>query len=385
MKRRQGWLASFMEDARDTLPGLAETGGEVAVKALTPQGTDPLFADELAFVGGQAARYIAAKGVQYLDYHKQFVLRVAKAPEPSMTPIYFVYGLPIEHGVPEAKHLVVAPRVFFSGRAADFYASTMAMYDMRYGGAAVNIDSMEASDPGAPVDPVTRRAWNQWIADKASNPRGDEDVFKKVVCGRYHLAEYPPGKFIAWAPVVTPMGPRVGMLTENHPCSEEDPPMVFNTDREALEEFARRKLEAPVGPDYLPMAAASELSTNKDGQVERSVRKPFVWPGEPVTIQFSRRMPPLEDRRVLKPKWYVSRDDHNNKVYAWQKTPLGQVSFAKIQQEDGKWQTATWPNVQACLQHMGALGMVAVEHPTLAATPEGLSKEAPVAVAGLEI
>lgn len=358
-----GFFSRFKTGAMRSLPDLAGTAVEVGAEELMrAHGMSPIEAKEVALM----ARVAVQSGIAAMRSpgEEAAILRVAQAPDPSVSPCWFVYAMPVRSHRVEPSVLAVAPRIWLSGQQAATYAQNVAYEDMGLARQPQLITQDEAIIAGQD-DQVTRLAWEVWRQQRKENSR---PVAANVVYGSYVLGELPDGSVIAWAPVLSRHGIRAGTLSHSYVISLEDPPQVFKNAAEARREMRERDLVDPLDFLYLPPSLAAELRVGEMGEMQRIAPRPVVWPGDPVGAKVDRRFAPEPDAVLLRPDWYVSRGD-DGKVRAWRPVSDGQVSFARIRDRDGQWKTARWESVDQCLKDLGAVGEFAQEHPTLVVTP----------------
>ena len=368
---------TWWERVRTGLPRMAEGVVEVgAEKVLEGHGMGAVEATEIV-----SALTVAAKAtVQSLraspTQDDQAVLRLISAPDPTVTPSFIVFAVPVRQHHVEDAVLAVTPRLWLSAQAAWIYAEHLACQDMGIKAPPKLILAEESLPPADYADASARTAWAAWCQRRQENPR---PLGATVPFGAYGLAEL-RGGVIAWRPVLTPQGLRLGVLGADDPCSLAAPPKLFASADEVRQELGGRHLPPPLDLFYLPRTLAAELRPNDQGALVRTQAVPHLWPGDPTPVKAVRRPTASSDPIFLHPDWYVSRD-RGGGAWAWRPVGGHAVSFARIRDRDGQWKTAHWASVTACLAHMGTLGQFAQEHPTLTVVP-AKSLEAPRSALG---
>ena len=362
------WLARFGSNVKRNLPSIAGDLVEVGIQAgARSYGLDDIASKEIAYVVGMVAKtaVTSAMEVQPSSPDQHAVLRIAKSPDPSVTPCWFVYAMPVKDHRVESRVTAVAPRVWTSPQMAWLYAEHVANAEM---GFRVRPDLLVGDEPVVEggADPLTEIAWEQWMRERKDDPR---PVAKNVIFGSYVIGELPQGGFVAWAPVLTQRGVRVGTMTRRWALSLEDPPQVFETEERAIDELRSRNIQDPIDVVFLPNSLATELQIGESGELNRVASKPNIWPSDPILVKPERRLPPGPDPSYLRPDWYVSKDT-NDRVWAWRMVGEDHVSFARLRRPDGTWATATWPSVDQCLKDLGSIGAFGQEHPTLVVAPQ---------------
>lgn len=367
------WFSRFKSGLRRDLPNLAgdivQIGTETMLEA---HGAGSFEAQEIATVVSVAVKDAVA-AIQLPNKNREktdaTILRLASPPDPSVSPCWFVYAMPVRQHRVEESVLDVAPRVWLAPQAAWIYAEHVAHVDMGLKKPPMLILADESVVEAADDDHLTRVAWEEWRHTRKSNPRL---VGEGVPFGSYVLGELPQGGLVAWRPMLTPRGVRLGTLSEENNCNLDLPPQVFTSENEARKTILERKLSAPVDVLYLPRSLAAEIRADELGELVRDKPRPRIWPGDPVPVVIERRLDRDPDSVLLRPDWYVSRYDGG--ALAWRPVGDGQVSFARVRRPDGTWGTAVWPSTSKCLKDLGKIGEFAQEHPTMVVTPSPAPK-----------
>lgn len=359
-------LSRFKKYAQRDLPevagGIIEVGTE---RVLEAHGLSNIEAKQLAIVAATAVRDAIAAGQSALEDRQTatVIVRVASPPDLAITPCHFVYALPVRQRHVQDEVAAVAPRLWLSSQAAWIYAERASQDDMGLKGQPTLV---LADDPVVDGNnQVDRIAWERFRHEHKVNGRR---IAGDVPFGTYVLGEMPQCGVIAWKPMLTPHGMRIGTLGGEVDCALQSPPLVFTSENEAKKELGRRNLRARTDLLYLPPSLKAELQPDEDGQIVRVEREPRILPGDAMKVKPERRLSADPDPVLLRPDWYVSRDDRGG-VWAWRSAGDGQVSFARIRDRDGQWKTARWSSASQCLQHLGALGQFGQEHPTLIVAP----------------
>ena len=361
MSANRTWWDRVKTGLPQVAEGVVEVGAE---KVLEGHGLGAVEATEIVSALTVAAKATVKSLRAAPTQNDQAVLRLIAAPDPSVTPCFVVFALPVRQHHVEDAVLAVAPRLWLSAQAAWIYAEHLACQDMGIK-APPKLILAEGSLPRPDhADESARSAWAEWCRRRQADLR---PLGAAVPFGAYALAEQ-GGGVIAWRPVLTPSGLRLGVLAADQACSLETPPRVFASADAVREELAARHLPSPLDLFYLPRALATELQPNDQGVLIRARAVPPLWPGDPTPVRPVSRPHPTEPPVFLHPDWYVSRD-RGGGAWAWRRVAPNEVSFARIRDRDGQWKTAHWASVSACLKHLGSLGQFGQEHPTLSVVP----------------
>lgn len=376
------WLRRFGRQLRregpEAVGGIIQIGAEEVLKA---HGLGSLEAHGAAFAASLIAKGIADGVHETRQRDDDVVFRLAAVPDLSVTPSWFVYAMPVRQHEAQEDVLAVAPRLWLSAQAAWIYAEHIAYEDMALKAPPSLISSDESMVEGGD-DKLARLAWERWRQEQKTV--GTKLASAEVPFGPYVLGKLPQGGMVAWKSVLTSRGVRAGVLSVDGDCSLDAPPQVFGTKAESLKKMREQGILKPHDVIFLPPSLAAELRVDDLGNLERVKPAARVWPGDPVQVKPERRLGADSDPVLLRPDWYISRDDRGG-VWAWRPVGQGQVSFARVHNHDGEWRTAKWSSVSQCLKHLGALGQFGQEHPALVVAPSMAPSLAPKASHDLSV
>jgi hypothetical protein len=363
------FFGKFTRGVKEELPELAGDVVQVGAEGLAQlHGMGPIEAKEVGAIARFGFKGIAAWTNRHADAgskdEEEAILRVVRSPDPTVTPCWFVYAMPVRNGRVEDDVLAVAPRIWLSSQQASLYAENVAFEDMGLA-RTPRLISQDVSFADETADPLTATAWERWRQERKNDAR---PIAPNVVYGPFVLGDLKEGGVVAWTPVLSRHGVRVGTLTDAYTISVDDTPKVFENDAAAREEMERRGIVDPLDFKYMPPSLEAELKVDEHGGLRRIRPHPLVWPGDPVKANVDRRFAPDPDPVLLRPDWYASTDT-DGMVWAWRPVAEGQVSFARVQDADGRWKTARWGSIEQCLRDLGDVGEFAQVHPTLVVTP----------------
>ncbi len=356
------WKDFVKQGFRNHLPGLVQsTVGLGTEFTLEAHGVSPELASEVSVIAAMATKQVTDR-VQSA-YDKATVLRVAIAPDKSVTPCWFVYAMPVENKRVQAAVQAVAPRIWLSEQTALLYAEHAAWSDMGLKRPALVMADKPAT--GELYGGLDHLAWD---SRRHLGMSYESIAQKPVPFGPYVLGELPSGEVIAWRPVLTPQGVRVGTLSVTHDCDVSDAPLTFSSITAAKRVLNVRKLPKPIDVVVLPASLEAELQLDELNGLIRVSAQPRIWPGDPLTIipDPKRNLDP--DPVLLHPDWYVSQGEDGS-AWAWRPVGLNQVQFARTYGQDGIVGDAKWPSVGRCLRDLGRIGQFGQEHPTLSFSP----------------
>ena len=360
------WLRRFgrqlRREGQEAIGGFIQIGAEEVLKA---HGVGSLEAQGTAFAASLIVKSVADSIHEPKQRDGNAVFRVAPVPDLSLTPSWFVYAMPVKQHEAQEEVLAVAPRLWLSPQAAWIYAEHIAYEDLALKEPPSLISADEPVIEGGD-DRLARMAWERWRQQRRT--AGARLTSAEVPFGPYVLGRLPQGGMVAWRSILTSSGLRAGVLDLNAECSLGSPPQVFGTKADALRKMREQGILKPHDVIFLPPSLATEIRIDDSGDLTRAKPPARIWPGDPVKVKPEKRFGPDPDPVLLRPDWYVSRDDRGG-AWAWRPVGDGQVSFARIRDRDGQWKTARWSSVGQCLQHLGTLGQFGQEHPTLVVAP----------------
>jgi len=360
-------VRNLREDAPEVLGGAVQVGVEAMLEA---HGQDRLGAKEIAYFAGSLARESAAS-VGRGPAGPPAIVRVARCPEESVTPAWFVYTLPVERGHVRNQVLSVSPRIWLSAQVAWVYAEHAAQDDL---GLSHTPELISAEEPvsRAMPDALTLDAWDAWTEQRQRTPT---KIGKDLPFGPYVLGEVEGAGVVAWRPVLSSRGMRAGTLTPDYGCSLTRAPLAFPDEAQARRVLAAEGLSV-ASVVYLPGSLGADLELTPLGLV-RARGSPRISMGDPVEVSFAKQAAPAGAPHLY-PELYVSESERG--VVAWRPVDAGRASFARLQRADGTWGTAVWPSTHRCLEDLGRLGIWGKEQAALTITPKGPAKGSPSGV-----